>query len=450
VSVQSDIGGKAPAARLGMGEKLSYGAGEVASNLAWNMATGFLLIYYTDVALIPAAALGLLMLVTRTLDAIFDPLAGIAVDRTSSRLGKARPYLLYAPILFAILFVATFSVPDWSATGKLVWAYVTFTLLGLVYSFLYVPFSAMLPMLTRDEDEKIQLGSFRAMATSIASIFTYGLAMGLVGYFGAGDRHWGFTLTAAFFGVITVLLYWLTFANCRERYVQPASQAQPVFRSLKSIMTNPVWRVAFGLKLLTFARIGVQVSCLAFFVKDVLGNPGLISVMLPLMSVMILSGGAIARTWVRTFGLERGNIIAAVIQSVLILALPFVEQNTTLFIAIFVISAIPSGVGAASQFRLGADAVEWHEANFGHREEGLIASALSFGLKVGMAIGTALTGFALGYAGYSPHAPSESANDALRFLIYGGPVIANALLIFGWWRFSLIVRGRPADPALAS
>lgn len=421
-------------------EKLSYGMGEVASNLAWNIATGFLLIYYTDVALLPAAALGALMLITRTLDAVFDPLAGIAMDRTSSRWGKARPYLLYTPVLFGLFFIATFSVPDWSTGAKLAYAYVTFTLLGLAYSFLYVPFSAMLPMLTRDPDEKIQLGSFRAMGTSVASIVAYGLAMPLVAWFGGGDRQWGFTALSIVFAVATIALYWITFANTTERHAQSASDAQPPLQSLRKIVQNPVWRVAFGLKLLTFARLGVQVSCLAFFVKDVLGKPGLIGVILPIMSVMIFSGGAIARTWVKHFGLEKGNIIAACFQMAMVLLMSLFETQLTLFIAFYVIAAIPSGIGAASQFRLGADCVEWHEARFGHREEGLIASALSFGLKVGMAVGTALTGFALGWAGYTPGVVSETTNSALRVLVYGAPIFFNLLLIFGWWRFSLIPR----------
>lgn len=437
-SVAANIG--TPSRPLPTKEKLSYGMGEVASNLAWNIATGFLLIYYTDVALLPAAALGALMLVTRTLDAVFDPLAGIAMDRTSSRWGKARPYLLYTPVLFGLFFVATFSVPDWSSSAKLVYAYVTFTLLGLAYSFLYVPFSAMLPMLTRDPDEKIQLGSYRAMGTSIASIVAYGLAMPMVAWFGGDDRQWGFTMLSVVFAVATVLLYWVTFANCSERHVQPASEAQPPLQSLAKIVHNPVWRIAFGLKMLTFARLGVQVSCLAFFVKDVLGQPGLIGVILPIMSVMIFTGGFIARTWVKYFGLEKGNIIAACFQMAMVLLMSLVETQLTLFIACYVIAAIPSGIGAASQFRLGADCVEWHEAQFGHREEGLIASALSFGLKVGMAIGTALTGFALGWAGYTPGVVSETTNTALRVLVYGAPIFFNLLLIFGWWRFSLIPR----------
>ncbi|WP_161599106.1 MFS transporter [Alteromonas sp. RKMC-009] len=417
---------------LKLGEKVSFGAGEVASNLTWNLATGFLLLYYTDVALLPAASLGILMLVTRVLDAVFDPIAGIAVDRTNSLRGKARPYLLYAPIPFAILYVATFSVPDWSTTAKLIYAYITFTLLGLVYSFLYVPYSSMLPMLTKKASEKNQLGSVRAMGSSIASIIAFGLTMPLINYIGGDDRQLGFTVTTGIMVLIAVFLYWICFAYTKERHTQPVSKTRPVVESLKTLIRNPVWRAAFFIKLLVFIRIGIMVSCLAYFAKQVMGDISLISVILPLMSIAIFVGGALSSTYISKIGLERGNIIALSIQSALFLSLFFFEDNRSAFIAIFVIANIFSGIAAASGFRVSADAVEWHEKYFGHRDEGLIASVLSFGLKVGLAIGSALTGFVLGWADYDPAVVTELSANALRSLLYLGPVLANSFLILCW------------------
>lgn len=130
--------------------------------------------------------------------------------------------------------------------------------------------------------------------------------------------------------------------------------------------------------------------------------------------------------------MERGNIIALSIQSALFLSLFFFEDNRSAFIAIFVIANIFSGIAAASGFRVSADAVEWHEKYFGHRDEGLIASVLSFGLKVGLAIGSALTGFVLGWADYDPAVVTELSANALRSLLYLGPVLANSFLILCW------------------
>jgi GPH family glycoside/pentoside/hexuronide:cation symporter len=415
--------------RLTTREKYSYGSGEVASNLAWNMATGFLLIYYTDIARLPVAALGTLMLVTRILDAVFDPLVGIAVDRTTSRFGKARPYLIYAAVPFGLLFVATFSIPAVSPGLKLVYAYVTFSLLGLCYSLLYVPYSSMLPMMTRDPAEKVQLGSLRAMGTSLASILAYGLAMPLVSHFGGDNRQWGYTVTAAIMAAATCALYMLVFSNCRERYAEPGRKSGSVLATFGQMAQNPVWRVVFILGLLIFIKIGVMVSSLAFFAKDVMRQPWVVSVILPLMSVMIFIGGFISQSYLARFGKRRGCNMALAVSILLIPLMYMFESNPTAFIALFVLSNVVGGIQAATIFVLSADAVEWQEKNFGQRDEGLMAASVSFGLKVGIAIGTAVTAYMLGIAGYEPGTITQSANLALRILTYGGPVLLMMLMM---------------------
>jgi sugar (glycoside-pentoside-hexuronide) transporter len=423
--------------RLTRREIYSYGAGEVASNIAWNMATGFLLLYYTDVALLPAIAVGTLMLVTRILDAVFDPLAGYCVDRTNSKLGRARPYLLYAGIPFTIFFAASFSIPDFESVGaKLLFAYVTFTLCGLAYSFCYVPYSAMLPMLTREPTEKLRLGGVRAMGASVASVLAYGLAMPFVAWIGGDDRQWGFSVTAAIMGLASIVLFWVVFANSKERHVLPVETTRPLGESVGKLFKNPVWLVAFLVGLTIFVKIGVMVASLAYFTKDVMGNPGLVGTMLSLMSVAIFTGGFVARPLIERFGFIRTNVVGIAVQAAMILSLSAFEQNDAIFAAIFILSNIATGIFSASNFRLGADAVEWHERNFGHRDEGLTAAGVSFAMKVGMAIGTAATAYALGFAGYDPAQPSEGANSALRVLTYGAPIIFNAILIGLWLRLS--------------
>lgn len=420
---------KGRSAPLKMSEKLGYGAGEAASSLAWNMAGGFLLLYYTDVALLPVAALGALMLATRILDAVFDPLVGIVVDRTRSRFGKARPYLLYAGIPFGILFVATFSVPDISASGKLIYAYLTFGLLGLMYSLLYVPYSSMLPMLTCRQDEKVQLGSFRAMASSIASIAAYGLSMPLVLLLGGADREWGFTLAAFVMAAATVTLYLVTFATCRERYAIVQDVAISPWSSLSKISRNPLFRLVFLISTIIFVRIGVMVSSLAYFAKDVLGEIAVVSIALPLSSVAILFGGFISQRVLVRFGARLGCIIAHGLTLPIFLAMYLLEGSPTLFVALFVLSSISGGIQAAAFYAMGADVVEWQERNFGQRDEGLVAASVSFGTKIGMAVGTAITAFALAVSGYDPAQPTPSANDALRVLVYGAPILIGLIVM---------------------
>ncbi|RVU02273.1 MFS transporter [Novosphingobium umbonatum] len=430
------------AARLSMREKLSYGAGEVASNLAWNMVTGFLLLYYTDVALLPVAALGTLMLVTRVADAVVDPLVGLLVDRTQSRFGKARPYLLWGAVPFGLLTVATFAVPGGGVGFRLTYAYVTFTLLGFVYALLYVPYGAMLPMLSRDPGEKTQLGSFRAMGSSLASIIAYGAVMPLVGMIGGQDRQFGFLVTAAIMGAGSAALYLLTFANTRERLSRPAlGEGRKVGVSLRQMVANPIWRITIAAAILIFVKIGVMVSSFVYLAKDVLGKPAVISIALPLMSVAIMSGGFISRAYLLRFGKRRGNLCAIGLSLALFLTLPFAEGNLPLFTAIFVLSNIVGGIQATTTFVMAADAVEYQDRHFGDRAEGLLASTVSFGTKLGMALGIAATAYVLGWAGYAPGHASAGTNGALRWVFYGGQaaLMLALMIVMSFYRYDSTV-----------
>lgn len=426
-----------PAARLGMREKLSYGAGEMASNVTWNMAAGFLLFYYSDVAMLPVAALGTLMLVTRVLDAVFDPLAGVLVDRTRSRYGKARPYLLYVPIPFAVLTVMTFSVPDVSATGKLAYAYVTFTLMGLAYSLLYIPYSALLPLIARNPADRVQLGSFRSMGTSIASILVYGLTMPIVAYVGGADKQHGFTVAAVIMAAITAALYFLTFANCRERYgrIEEPSDRLPLGAALRQMLANSVWRLASGLGLLIFIRLGIMVSAAAYFAKLVMGGTGILSIMLPSLSVGILAGGFLAGIVLRRTQIRHANAWAGLTTILCYLALPFFEGRALPFVVLFALANVATGVHSTSLFVMLANSVERHEELFGTRREGLLVSGASFAVKVGMALGAGIVAFALAIADYDPAVITAPARTAVRHLFYTGPILVTLLLIAGFWRY---------------
>ena len=412
-------------------EKYSYVSGEIASNVTWNMIAGFLLFYYSDVALLPVAALGTLMLVTRVLDALFDPAVGLLVDRTQTRMGKARPYIFWSALPFGVLTVITFSVPEFlTPDQKVVFAYITFTLLGLLYSLLYIPYSAMLPMMTRHPAEKLQLGSYRSMATSIASIFVYGLTMPLVLEIGGDDKQWGFTVTSAIMAGVTTILFFVVVANCRERIGHEGPVVHvPVLRSLTEVARNPVWRIVFAFALIIFIRIGVLVSSIAFFAKDILEKPSMMSVLLPLLSVAILVGGFLASHLFRFVTKRKGNIIAILLTLVPICFMPLAESRPEIFLPLFVLINISGGIQAATCFILLADSVECHESRFGNRAEGVLVSSVSFGMKVGMAIGAAITAYTLGWFGYDPAQSTATANTALSWLFYGSPFVSGLCLL---------------------
>jgi len=206
--------------KMGVMEKVSFGLGDLASNFVWGMTTSYLLFFYTDVFGISATAVGTLFLITRILDAISNPLMGILVDRTRSKHGKARPYILYLAVPFGILSVLTFVTPDFSETGKLVYAYITYFLLGICYTAINLPYGSMLTMMTKDSYEIQQLGSFRTMGMGLGATLVSLCTLPLVSFLGQGNQQVGFPLTMTLYSLFGTIMFYLVFKNCRERYAE--------------------------------------------------------------------------------------------------------------------------------------------------------------------------------------------------------------------------------------
>ncbi|HEY2398943.1 MAG TPA: glycoside-pentoside-hexuronide (GPH):cation symporter, partial [Steroidobacteraceae bacterium] len=379
-------------------------------------------------------------LVSRVLDAIIDPLVGVTVDHTRTRWGQARPYLLFASIPFAILCVATFAVPDWVPAAKVLYAYVTFTLLGICYSFLYIPYGALQPMMVREPALKIRIASWRAMATSVASIVVYSLVQPLSALTGPAHRAAGFTLAASVVATISVALYLVVFWRCRERFSADRTTRPPAaFSEARRLASNPVWQFTFLYGLLSFIRVGVMVSVAAYFANNVLRRPWVLSVMLPLLSVAILIGGVLAGQLLRRYGRRSINTLFLLASIGCCLLMPYWEDNNFLLIAAFMGSNVVGGIIGTTIFIACTDAVEYHESRFGERSEGLVFATVSFGMKVGIAIGAAATAYTLSWVGYDAHSPNTEAVHTIRILFYYVPVAMSVLQVAG---VLLLDRGR--------
>jgi GPH family glycoside/pentoside/hexuronide:cation symporter len=421
--------------RLEPMERVGFGLGEVGITLIWTLTTAYLLPYYTDIALLPVAALGTLILATRVLDAVFDPLAGLLVDRTRTRWGKARPYLLFGALPYGLLLVATFSVPDLPATQQLLYAFVTFTALGLGYSLLHVPYGSLMPMMTRHAGDKVLLGSLRATGTSVASLVAYISMPVLIAWIGAGDRRRGLTGAVAVIAAAGILCTWVTVATCRERFSDLSRAPRPMRVSLRQMMTNPKWRVSAILGLLMFARIGVMMGSLPYFAKEVMRAPWVFTVTLPLLSVSIFAGGMLTPLLLKRLPLVGCNIGFTLLSIVLALAQPFVIDHPFALIALLLLSNTGSGMIAATVYIMASDALELQQRLHGVRDEGLFISSVSFGLKVGIALGSALVAFALGWAKYDPLHLTSSTALAMQWIFYGVPVAIMALQVVALSRY---------------
>jgi GPH family glycoside/pentoside/hexuronide:cation symporter len=409
-------------------ETYAYAVGEFGANLTWNMYSGFILFYYTNTVLLPVAAVGTLLLLTRMLDAVIDPLIGVAVDRTRTGFGRARPWLIGASLPFVIVTAMSFSVPDWSVQAKLIYAYATFTVAGILFSAIYIPYGSLLPLMTSNPRDKLRVGSLRAMAASAGSIVIYGSMLHLVGLFGNGHAQLGFSVTATVMGLLTAACMALVFRVCRERPpLHTTMQQEKLSAGLAGMIRNPVWLIVTGFALAMFTRLGALVSMTAYFANDVLRAPWAIGVLLSSLSVSILIGGSIARLFLSHFGKRNGNLLALAASIAITLAMAGAKDKVTLFSVLYFLGNITLGIQSATIFVMVADAVDKQERLFGSRHEGLLTSSVSFATKVGMAIGGALTAYGLAIVHYQPDHVTDAARDRISLLYLVGPALFAVL-----------------------
>ncbi len=199
--------------RLGFREKVGYGLGDTASHFVWDMVGFWLLFFYTDVYGIPAAAAGTIMLIARFWDMASDPLMGIISDRTRTRWGRFRPFILFGAVPYAVLAVLTFTTPDFGETGRIVYAGATYILLMTAYTAINLPYSSLAAVMTPDTYERAGLNTYRFVFAFIGQLIVAGLALTLANKFGGGDKAVGFQYTVILFAALSVVFFFVSFAT---------------------------------------------------------------------------------------------------------------------------------------------------------------------------------------------------------------------------------------------
>ncbi|WP_219893007.1 MFS transporter [Aquisediminimonas profunda] len=417
--------------RLKLSEKLSYGFGDMGFSLPYNMASGFLLLYYINVVKLPAAAVGMIFLVARLLDAVIDLGVGIAVDRTRSRWGRTRPYFLFTAVPYALCSIAVFAVPEsWSQGAQLVYAFLTFKALGILMSLGAIPYTALMPMITTDQGERLKLGGWRSVGTSISVVLGTAAVQPILGAYGGEEHPGGYRTAATIFAVIGLAAILALYRNCRERVVDEAPSRFAILPEVGKMIRNRAWIVAFLSCLIYFVRFGGMMSVTAYFAIDVLRSPWMIGVMLPAVAGMLLLSAFFAPPILRRTGIRKGCVTVLTLAAGLFALLPFTEANLPLFLALYIAACLANSITITAAFTMIAETVDYHEWLYATRKEGLLSAGISLATKVGMALGTAGVAFVLAAANYAPEAVSDLARESIRWTYYGG-VIALLLIQVG-------------------
>ena len=395
----TETGGDGEAARLGLREKIGYGVGDYGVNFHFSMTTNFLLFFYTDVfGLLPAVA-GSVLLVARLSDAITDPLMGLLADRTRTRWGKLRPYLLYGAAPLGLASVLLFSVPPWSGCAKVAYAYATYILWGVCFTVVTIPYSALTAAITSDAQERTQLSTYRIAFATMGGGLVAVVTPGLVGMFESPAV--GFRTLMAVYSLLGTGMLWYCFATVTER-VQ-ASQAvrvgpRDILRVFRS--AGPLWvlMVVFVLGSVSFT---LQTGAKLYYFKYNLGREDLWPVFLLSMAIPSFLGIAAApAVWAR-LGKAGGMVVCSLLTFVSGLGVYFTPYDQIGMIFFWsIVGAFGGAPVGVLTWSIIPDTVEYAEWKSGIRAEGIIYSVTGFFQKTSGALGGALSGMILAATGY--------------------------------------------------
>ena len=411
---------------------LGYASGDAANNLAFAMSSMFLLIYYTDVVGISAAAVGTMFLVVRFWDAFADVFAGRVVDRTQTRWGKFRPFMLFGSLPLLLLSVAVFSVPGGlSDSGALVYAFVSYALLGLAYSLVNIPYGSMATAMTQRSDERAKLATFRVFGSNITILM---LALVVAPQIKASDdlQH-SLTVTTLVFVVVGFALYLVTFLTAKEQVQRdvPKVSARQTIDTLKQ--NRPLVMLCVSSLLFLTGMFALQTVAI-FYARDVLGDANYYIIITVVQTVGTFLAAAFIPHFVRTIGKKRAYLSfgAVAIAGGVGLAVAPASVPLVAFGFFFVLGVGLGGVNTL-MWALEADTVEYGEWKTGVRTEGTTYALFSFTRKMGQAIGGAAAAYTIGLGGYIADAGAQpdSALTAIRIAagVVPAVVIGIALAI---------------------
>ncbi|WP_205950202.1 MFS transporter [Pantoea stewartii] len=417
-------------------EKLGYGIGDAASSMVWQTATLFLAYFYTDVFGLPAAIMGTMFLVVRLADAFVDPCIGALVDRTRTRHGRFRPWLMWFAIPFGVSCLITFYVPDAGPTAKIVYACVTYAILSFIYSAVNVPYCAMPGALTLDPRERHSLQSWRFACAFIGGLVVTVIGLPLVELLGQGEKAKGYLYAMGLMGFLGVVLIYCCFFMTRERYLPHNDTAGSMWSDLKLLAKNNQWRIIIIFNILLLTAVVTRGSSTLYYMNYVLRRPDLVFTFIVTGMIAALCGAFLSERILGKFDRIRAYqvcLVSFVFFLTVIYLIP--PSQVWLIIGLNIVFGFVQNLTTPVQWNMFSDVVDYEEHRSGRRLDGLVFSTALFAIKFGLAMGGAVVGWILGLVHYQPGVAAQSPQvittiNLMHNIIPGVLFIAMLLLLF--------------------
>ncbi|MBY6256011.1 glycoside-pentoside-hexuronide (GPH):cation symporter [Phytobacter diazotrophicus] len=428
--------------KAGFKEKIGYGLGDGASNIIWQTIMLFMAYFYTDVYGLSAFHMGTMFLVVRVFDAFADVYAGYLADHTQTKYGQFRPYLLWFSLPFGIFGALTFYTPDFGETGKIIYAYVSYTTLSLFYSLVNVPYCAMINNLSRDAKERVSMQSYRFAFAALGGIIVSAVALPLTKILGNGDLQKGYFYGMILMGALSTIMFLMCFAMTKERYVKEVDKTQKfsgIYKELTILLKDQNWRCIFSLNVVNLVAGILKTGGAMYFVNYYLHRPDLVSVVLSIILGAKFIGSMFTSTLYGKLDRLQAYKVAMTVQAAVMIALFFVPADY-IIVTCAVIGVIHfiNSTATPLQWSLLSDIIDSVERKTGKSLSGLVFSTNIFAIKIGIAIGGAIIGWLLTLGGYIGNTPvqTESATLVIRliFTVIPAMLILSLILILKKYR----------------
>ena len=417
-------------------EKISYGVADMGFNFYWANIATFLMFFYTDVFGISAAAAGSMLFTIKIINAFTDPVLGAAADRTNTRFGKFRPYLVWMAVPLAAAGVLTYTTPGLTANGKLVWAYGTYLFMMVCYTGINIPYNALSGVMSSDPQERSTINGFRFIFAFAGSTLVTSRTQPLVRWLGQGNDRLGWQLTMAFWGVGASLLFLVTFFNTRERVAPSPAQKTKVTEDVADLAHNGPWLVLFFLALIISITITLRTATAAYYFKYFVGRPKLMDWFVPVYMAAAAAGASLTPVLTRFFDKKLLLMVLMTTTGVLSIVFFFVPKDQIVLMFVLQVAiGLVLGPKSPLAFSMYADTADYNEWRTGRRATALTFAAATFSQKLGTALAAAVMGSvftALGYVANAAQTPRSQTGIILMmsFIPAGFAFAAVAVMLF--------------------
>jgi sugar (glycoside-pentoside-hexuronide) transporter len=422
--------------RLSNTEKLAYGLGDAAANLVFQTQLTFLMYFYTDVFGIAGRTAGRILLISRIIDAFNDPIIGALADRTTTRWGRYRPWVLGSAVPMAIALVLCYTTPPLDSRGKVIWAIATYNILMVVYAANNIPYSALAGVMTGDSHERTSLLSWRFVCAMTSALVVNVLTFDLIEILGGSDRALGFQLTMALWGALAVVFFVVTFAFTRERISPARVQRSSLRQDALDLCRNGPWLALFVLAVLISAQLSLRSGTMLYYfdnyiqldnVFERISNFGVFSGVGLGFAIL---GVMLSKPLTVRFGKRATFRVCLLLSATFMASFALVPPDSfALLLVLQILLQLSFGPTIPLLWAMMADVADYAEWKTGRRSTAFAFASIIFGLKLGSGIGVWLNGELLDYFGYS--AAGDVSPSATRGIVMMISVIPAAALLIG-------------------